>query len=927
MVKSLVKYCFLFFACQLVGFHAFSQNVKVDSLRNSAKYLFDKGEYAAALPYSEKLLALFPADGRYLYQTGVCLSEVTLDLSRAYHLLKGASLKEVPAEVYFYLGDVCRRQYRFDEAIDWFRQYMVVGGGKEFSSKVVERQVSMCETGQYLTKYATNLRVLGRAKTSKDSLLYYYTVAPGSGQLGLMPQELISKVDKKNTPVAPLAVYYPSAEGGEPEVIYFSSFGKTDSHGMNLWKTTKTSAAEWEQPAELSGPLNSDGDDVFPMPAPNGSVLYFASNSLYGMGGYDIFKTTLDSVSGKWSMPENLGFPINSPADDFFFVLDKDGETAMFASNRDAASDSVIVYKVVVPKNGINQSLTDIAEIVSLAKLSIFKGEVGKGGGVSEKKKDSPKARVEGMQYNLTYMGLISSLFAMRNSQDSMQAQLDNLRTTFQQETESAKADSLRGMIVGLEERQRNVSAQIVAVNKEATAMEEAFLSQKNSDAEVSAEVQEARCGFLFDKQVVGFFGKDRIAALRRLWSAAEKLDSSFYGCLELLRQEQDLETMLTATDKPEVIQKINQSLAEVRSKTLILPSEFLSKRTLLSAGLHNLIKERLLLESKDSVQSMGFQAANADMVSAQGIFNNNMSDSPTLEAYEGIRDGLWVEERGLLRYKLVVTQILNLNGADSLKQRIQGLEHRSSIPFYVFEQPKPKVIVPSLKPSSKPIVTKSVKLKQDYSVGLSVVDPYPYSSENPIPFDQPIPAGVVYKIQLGAFSQPITFLMFKGLAPISGENLKGGTIKKYYAGIFYTLVEAQAGLVLAKSRGLTDAFLVGWLNGKVVPLARAQNFEERKTETGKAVQQKAGELSTAVDKYIFRVIIGTFDGALPPRVQVILDEYAKGKEVAKKVIDDSAASYSVGNFVNFEEALRLKDALLSGGFVEAYITTVIVKD
>ena len=133
--------------------------------------------------------------------------------------------------------------------------------------------------------------------------------------------------------------------------------------------------------------------------------------------------------------------------------------------------------------------------------------------------------------------------------------------------------------------------------------------------------------------------------------------------------------------------------------------------------------------------------------------------------------------------------------------------------------------------------------------------------------------------------------------------------------------------MVLAKSRGFSDAFLVGWLNGKVVPLARAQNFEERKTEAGKAVQQKTGAVSTAVDKNIFRVVIGTFDGALPPRVQVMLDEYAKGKEVAKKVIDDSAASYSVGNFTNFEEALRLKEALLSSGFVEAYITTVIVKD
>lgn len=919
MVKYRFRLSVLFFVFQFAVIQVSAQYVGVDSLRSSAKIFFDKGDYQSALPYSEKLLILFPADGRYLYQTGVCLSNATLDLERAYQLLKAASLKNVSPEVYYHLGDLSRKLYRFDEAIEWFRQYMVAPGSKLFDKKVVEHQVTMCENGNFLTKYAASLKVLGQAKTSLDSLLYYYTVSPGKGQLTPIPQELTTKLDKKMAVKIPQAVYFPSGEGGEVEVIYFASYGKTDMHGLNLWRAVKASSGEWEQPTEFPSNLNTDGDEIFPIPAMEGSVLYFASNTIYGMGGYDIFKSTYDAAKGVWGMPENLGFPINSPADDFFYVPDKDGDTAMFASNRNAIGDSVVVYKVLISKNGINQTVTDLKEKVSISKLDISQQTLNESVEPA-KGKDFPKARVEGLQYDMAYMGLMTSLTSLTFTQDSLQKQLDLLRASYRQ-VDNATADSVKSNIVKLEASQRDVSSQMAEVNRRATAMEEAYLTNNSKVDE--PDVQANEVDFLYNKSGVKFFGNDRIVALRRLCGTAVALDSSFYSSLEFLRQEQDLKTMLIATDQPDVIQQINRSLAEIRSKTLLSPSEFLGKRTLLSVGLHNLLKERLLTATMNSEQNNSFQMANADMVSAQGIFNNNSSDAPTLDTYEGIRDGLWLEERGFLRYKLVVAQMLELKSVDSLSKLIQKLEHRGAIPYYVFEQPKPKVVIPSLKPEAKPVAIKTVKLKQDYSVGLSVVDPYPYSSENPIPFDQPFPAGVVYKIQLGAFSQPINFVSFKGLAPISGENLKGGAIKKYYAGIFFTLAQAQAGLVLAKSRGFVDAFVVGWLNGKIVPLSRARNFEERKSDTSKAVQPKSLLSSTAVDKNIFRLVIGTFDGVLPSRVHPILNEYAKNKEVAKKVIAEQATSFSVGNFINFEEAIRLKDALLSNGFVEAYVTKV----
>ena len=122
-----------------------------------------------------------------------------------------------------------------------------------------------------------------------------------------------------------------------------------------------------------------------------------------------------------------------------------------------------------------------------------------------------------------------------------------------------------------------------------------------------------------------------------------------------------------------------------------------------------------------------------------------------------------------------------------------------------------------TLKPEVKQPDNVQVRIKPSYSEGLSIANPFPYDASNPIPMDEPMGDGVVYRIQLGAYSQPINYNIFKGLAPLSGETVKGGVLKKYFAGLFHTLNEAQVGLVLAKSVGFKDAYVVSWTSIKLI--------------------------------------------------------------------------------------------------------------
>ena len=83
-----------------------------------------------------------------------------------------------------------------------------------------------------------------------------------------------------------------------------------------------------------------DEDGVFCHP--DGKTLYFSSKGHSSMGGFDIFKTKLEN--GKWSVAENVGYPINSPEDDIFFILSKDEKRAYFSSYREEGFGDKDIY-------------------------------------------------------------------------------------------------------------------------------------------------------------------------------------------------------------------------------------------------------------------------------------------------------------------------------------------------------------------------------------------------------------------------------------------------------------------------------------------------------------------------------------------------------------------------------------------------------
>jgi tetratricopeptide (TPR) repeat protein len=107
------------------------------------------------------------------------------------------------------------------------------------------------------------------------------------------------------------------------------------------------------------------------------------------------------------------------------------------------------------------------------------------------------------------------------------------------------------------------------------------------------------------------------------------------------------------------------------------------------------------------------------------------------------------------------------------------------------------------------------------------ILDKSPYSVNNPIPVDLPLPSGPFYQIQLGVFSQKVSPEHFGGISPISGETIQGKNMTRYYAGKFNRYTEASKALESLKKKGFNDAFIVSWFDGQKVPVAKVKELEE----------------------------------------------------------------------------------------------------
>jgi outer membrane protein OmpA-like peptidoglycan-associated protein len=134
-----------------------------------------------------------------------------------------------------------------------------------------------------------------------------------------------------------------SADG---QTLYFVSDMPGGMGGTDIYVSKRIKDDEWSQPLNLGPEINTSGSEKFPFIAPNG-VLYFSSDGRGGLGKLDIFSAR---PKGDHYLVKNMGYPVNSGADDFGFSCDSLYRKGFFSSNRGGMDDNIYGFYYLGPQ-------------------------------------------------------------------------------------------------------------------------------------------------------------------------------------------------------------------------------------------------------------------------------------------------------------------------------------------------------------------------------------------------------------------------------------------------------------------------------------------------------------------------------------------------------------------------------------------------
>lgn len=295
-----------------------------------------------------------------------------------------------PLESYFYLGNAYRVNGQYDDALKTYRKFKSLINDKVYNTEIVDQQIAAVEAFYALSKRPVffdtlnlgdrintrfadfnavvtpdeNTMVYNQKQQFYDALMFTQKVkgkwsppinimselrvdgdvyatglsADGSELYLYRSDEFdgniyISRFKKGRwTPIIKLnelinTKYWEShaSVSSDGKTLFFTSNRKGGFGGLDIYKATRVTGDNWENIQNLGNIINTSYNEESPFLTEDGKTLYFSSYGHYNMGGYDVFYSTqLDDKT--WAAPLNLGYPLNTPDDDLFFLPVRNGK-------------------------------------------------------------------------------------------------------------------------------------------------------------------------------------------------------------------------------------------------------------------------------------------------------------------------------------------------------------------------------------------------------------------------------------------------------------------------------------------------------------------------------------------------------------------------------------------------------------------------
>ena len=306
----------LFLACALLA---------VAQTHASADKLFQAGDYATAQEQYGKLLKSYPREALYLYRYARCAQELG-DFSTAIQYFDKAGDRYMLK--YFYLGEIYLQQWHADAAIEAYNKYLSSLTEPNERESYIAQQMAHAEKIQRYLRRVERVAVIDSVLVPLHQMLLQCSLSPEAGRL---------QYDSLG------GIGFTNQRGDHrlwSQLVDSNQFLLSSHRLLDTWTTSDT----------LPTTINFTTSQISPYLLNDGVTLYFAAQDSNGLGGWDIYISRYNTAKELYTAPENLGFPYNSPANEYMYIVDENQGVAYLATDRFAPQGYVHIYSLAIPE-------------------------------------------------------------------------------------------------------------------------------------------------------------------------------------------------------------------------------------------------------------------------------------------------------------------------------------------------------------------------------------------------------------------------------------------------------------------------------------------------------------------------------------------------------------------------------------------------
>lgn len=345
-----------------------------------------------------------------------------------------------PYDAYYYLANAYRINNQLNKAIDTYKLFKKNLDSEVYDSNIVNMQIQSCLNAQELMSMQLfvkesnlgdminesrsefnpvvsdneDLMVFSRSEAFFDAI--YYSTKVNGKWTGPVNMNEILKVDRDMFPTSISSdgktlylyssadydgiIYTSRIENGtwtpivklnenintkyweshatvshDNKKLYFTSNRKGGFEGLDIYVSERDSTGDWGPAKNLGTVINTPYNEESPFLSKDDKTLFFSSRGHFNMGGYDIFYSTL-LPNGEWSIPLNVGFPLNSTDDDVFFKPLNEGYEGYFAKEQTGGFGQQDIYRIEIfsddhPRKFFVRGMVKVADLISNLEDSV----------------------------------------------------------------------------------------------------------------------------------------------------------------------------------------------------------------------------------------------------------------------------------------------------------------------------------------------------------------------------------------------------------------------------------------------------------------------------------------------------------------------------------------------------------------------------